>query len=61
VLKVGNPLDETQYVATTSGGEDGPLFALPGNEAWKALLKEPGRRQDLPEDVFAPVPSPSPG
>lgn len=51
-LRVGNGLTGDSYVATTVEGNEGEVFMLTVDEAWKALIKTPSRADDLPEDVF---------
>jgi hypothetical protein len=53
-LRIGSSRPDGSYFATTARGTQGPLFMLPSDPVWKAILTPPARAGDLPADVFAP-------
>ena len=56
-LRVGNALTSNSYMATTAAGDSGPVFILAVDPSWKEWLKPPARVDDLPEEIFTPLPS----
>ena len=60
-LKLGNATNEGGVLATNVEGSDGPVFVIPQNPAWATFLLEPGRANDLPDNVFTPEPEKPPG
>ncbi len=57
-LRVGTHLGESDHVATTASGREGPAFLVPA-DALKEILKPPRQPDDLPEEVFVPSPTPA--
>ncbi len=55
ILRVGNAINPSNFVATTAIGHDGPVFVLAADDC-KSFLTPPTRPGDLPADVFAPEP-----